>query len=255
MAEEVLTKQEEAAFTDESLKEMVNAGVFFGRKKSRTNPRMKSYILSTRNEIEIIDLNRTKSGLEKATEFLREKVRAGGLVLFVGTQPAAMDIAAVGAEVGMPAVSTRWLGGTLTNFRVISKRIEYYIKLKTDWANNAFEKYTKKERVVIERELHRLDELFNGLAALRVLPTALVVVDPVIHDAAVQEARHLNIPIVAFINTDGDPDEVQHPIAGNTKAKMSINWFLGKIKDAVKEAKSAAPAEAAKNAPTEQKEQ
>lgn len=235
VAEELLTKQDEAVFADESLKELVEAGVFYGRKKSRTNPRMKPFILSTRNEIEIIDLEKTKQNLEKAIEFLKEKVRTGGLVLFVGTQPAAEDVYSVATELGMPVVNTRWLGGTLTNFRVISKRIEYYLKLKADWTNNAFvDKYTKKERVGIERELRRLEELFNGLSTLKTLPAATVIIDPHIHAAAVQEAKILNIPIVAFTNTDGDPDKVNHLVPGNTKAKVSINWFLGQLKDGLK---------------------
>jgi len=254
MAEDVIAKQEEAVLTDELTKDMVDVGLFYGRKKNRTNPKMKNFILGNRNEIEIINLAKTKEQLEKSLAFIKDVVRQGKLVLFVGTQPAAQAITSFKEEFSFPVVATRWLGGTLTNFKVISKRLEYYLKLRSDWAANLFAKYTKKERLIIERELRRLDELLNGIEHLKNLPGAVVVIDPRIHDAAVREAKILKIPVVSLINTDGDPDFVTYPVPGNNKSKSSIEWFLDKVRSAVREGKTLAAAEPQKDSKENKKE-
>ena len=126
------------------LKEMVDTGVFFGRKKSKTNPKMKPFIFGNRGGVEIIDLNKTLEEIERAQGFLREKGRAGGLFLFVGTQRPAVDVVSLARELGAPVVEKRWIGGTLTNFNTIYKRIEYFQKTKNDLATGALDKYTKK---------------------------------------------------------------------------------------------------------------
>ncbi len=217
---------------------MVDAGVFYGRKRSRTHPRMKRFILSNRNEIEIIDLAKTKELLETAQEFIRETMKKRGNILFVGTQPAAVSgVTELAKAFDLPYVTTRWLGGMMTNFRVIGKRIEHYLKLKNDWQNKAFEAYTKKERVGIERELNKLEELFFGLSNFKGLPAALIIIDPNLHMTAVREAKHLRIPVVSFVNTDSDPELVQYPVVGNNKAKMSIDWFLRHLREAFEEGK------------------
>lgn len=229
-------------YPDERFREMIDAGVFYGRKRSKTNPRMQPYILGNRNNIEIIDLGKTTEMLDLALAFLKEKVRSGGILLFAGTQPPAEGIRDVASEFHFPVVVTRWLGGTLTNFRIISKRIEYFKKLKSDWASGAFEKYTKKERLQIERELRRLEELMSGLEDLSALPSVLVVIDPNAHLTAVREARRLGTPIIGLLNTDSNPDFIDYPVPGNTKARTSINWFLDKVRSAIREAKQAAEA-------------
>ncbi len=228
-------------YPDEKFKEMVDAGVFYGRKKSKTHPRMRQYILSTRNNIEIINLNKTVECLETALAFLKEKIRNGGLPLFIGTEPAAEGVKDIAAEFNFPVVATRWLGGTLTNFQIISKRIEYLKKMRSDLSAGVFEKYTKKERLMIEQELKRLVELLGGLENLTVLPDVLIIIDPVLHMTAVREARRLHIPIIAMVNTDGNPELVDYPVPANTKARLSINWFLGKVRDTIKEAKELGP--------------
>jgi small subunit ribosomal protein S2 len=244
--ETLTTKPPEDIVLDEETKAMVDAGVFYGRKRSKTHPKMKQYIAGNRNEIEIINLQKTGEMLEAALNFLKETAMRGGAVLFVGTQPAALGIAALAKGFGYPVVTNRWLGGTLTNFKVISKRIEYYKKLKGDWEKNAFENYTKKERLVIERELHKLDELLSGLETLIALPAAMVLIDPAPHQAALREARLLKIPIVSLLSTDADPESVDYPVPGNCKAQLGINWFLGKVGAALESAKQARVAEAAK---------
>lgn len=237
------TKVEEVQ-VDESLRGLIDAGVFYGRKKSRTHPKMKDAILSNRNGIEIINLEKTKIGLEKALAFLAEKARQGGTIMFVGTQPQAGEVASVGAELQMPYIDSRWLGGTLTNNKVILSRIDYYKKLKHDFEHNLLEKYTKKERLMMEKELIRMKEFMAGLEAYTSLPQVLVVVDPQVHSIAVHEARHMHIPVVAFINTDGDPDLINYPVIGNTKARTSVSWFLGNVKDTIKAARLSMPAAA-----------
>lgn len=233
--ETAVTNGAEIFAADPSLKEMIDAGVFFGRMRTRTNPKMREYILTTRNNVEIINIEKTKELMEKAQEFVKGKAKDGAMFLFAGTQPAASDaILALAQEFKMPAVITRWLGGTLTNFKVISKRLEYYKKLKSDWENQAFRnKYTKKERLGIEKELEKLTVEMESLAPMTERPKVLIVIDPNLHLAAVKEAIKLNIPVVSFINTDVNPDLITYPIPGNNKAKMSVDWFLGKIKEAM----------------------
>lgn len=229
-------------YPEGAFKELTDAGVFLGRKKTKTHPRMRPYILTTRNEIEIISLQKTTEGVEKASAFIKEKIRNGGTIVAVGTQPQAAEaITAFAKELDIPYVNVRWLGGLITNFKVLSKRIEYYKKLKMELGSGALvDKYTKKERLGFERELRRLEELFGGLGNYAAIPSILLVIDPNPHMTAVKEAKLMGIPVVSYVNTDLDPEIVDYPIVGNTKARMSISWFLGKMKEAIKEGKAAA---------------
>lgn len=240
-------------YQEERFKALMDAGVFYGRKRTKTNPRMRPSILATRNDIEIIDLEKTLESLEGALKFISEKVKAKGTILAVGTQPQAVEgVLKLAKEFGMPYVTVRWLGGLLTNFKVLSKRIEYYKKLKSDLKTGGLEKYTKKERLGFERETRRMEELFGGLENYAALPDALLVIDPNSHLAAVREARKLKIPVVAYVNTDADPDFTNYPVVGNTKARTSVNWFLEKVGDAIREAGKVTmqvPAEPAEEAP------
>ena len=226
-------------YSGERFKELIEAGVFFGRKRTKTNPRMRPYILVTRNEMEIIDLEKTLEGLEHALLFLKEKVRSGATVLVVGTQPQAVEgVIKLAQEFNMPFVTVRWLGGLLTNFKILSKRNDYYKKLKADLRSGGLEKYTKKERLGFERETRRLEELFGGLEHYLALPDVLLVIDPNMHTTAVREAKRLKIPIVAYVNTDADPDLAEYSVIGNTKARKSVNWFLEQVAETVREAKT-----------------
>lgn len=242
MAEELILQKQEELLADPAFKEMIEAGVFYGRKKSKTHPRMKQFILGNRNGIEIINLLKTKEMLEAALNSLKEKAASGAPILFIATQPPAENAVKVALEMGIPAVGVRWLGGTLTNFKVIQSRIEYFKKLKSDWESGSFEKYTKKERLRIERELRRLEELFSSLENMTVLPEILIMIDANLHRTAVREARRMKIPVVAFTNTDSDPAEIDWPVLGNTRAKTSIDWFMSKIKEVLAEAKNKAEA-------------
>lgn len=247
MAEEVIEQTNEANLAeDPEMAAMAEAGVFYGRTKQKTYPRMRPYILTTRNGIEIINLGKTLEKLEEAMAFVKIKVAAKAPVLLVGAQPAAADgITKLVKEFNIPGVSVRWLGGTLTNFKVISKRIEYFKKLKSDFAAGAFkEKYTKKEQLGIQKELVKLEELLSGLESMTVRPEVLVVIDPNAHKAAIREARRLGIPIVAYASTDLNPDDVDYLVPGNTKARTSVNWFLDKLAIAIREGQKEALAAA-----------
>lgn len=213
---------------------MMDAGVFYGSTRTKTHPRMKRFVAANRNEIEIIDLEKTIEMAERAAEVIAAKGKGEGSVLLVGTQPHAQEGTKELAEAfGFPYVTTRWLGGTLTNYEVISKRIEWYKKLKQDKAAGVFEKYTKKEQLDIAKQIEKLQGTLGGLEKMIGRPQLLVLVDPVVHHTALREARRMKIPVVAFVSTNCDPDEISYPVVGNTKAKASVAWFLERVRDAV----------------------
>ena len=251
---EATTAQNEAAIGphQEAIRAMMDAGVFYGRKKSRTHPRMRNFILHNRNGIGIINLYKTLEVLEEASKLLTAKSHEGGSVVIVATQPAFNDLVEkFGADHKVAYVCKRWLGGTLTNYQIISKRIEYYRQLKKNWETNAFEKYTKKERVGIERELNRLHEFFSGLDTVNKLPDLMIVIDPTLHAIAVREARQLKIPVIALTNVDSNPDLLDYPVVGNNKSRESVKWFLDQMTLAFNVKKPAAPAPVAAPAAAE----
>ncbi|MFA6354517.1 MAG: 30S ribosomal protein S2 [Candidatus Paceibacterota bacterium] len=239
MEEDLNLNKSADLFPEESLKELVEAGVFYGRKKSKVNPKMKTYVLMNRGGIEIINLYKTLESMEKAIAFVREKMKGGGFPLVVATQPAAHQLIDMAKESGFPYVAKRWLGGTLTNFRIITQRINYFKKLKADMAAGVFEKYTKKERVKIESEIERMTDFFGGLETLNRLPDFVIAVDSNLHSTAVREAKRMKIPTVVFANIDSNPDELDYLVPGNNKSRKSIGWFLGEIKKAIEEGKKA----------------
>jgi small subunit ribosomal protein S2 len=220
------------------IQELINTGLFYGRKKTKTHPRMRSFIFGSKNNFEIINLNKTIEKIEEAYNFLKEKAREGGIFLFVGTQPSARNMEEIIKEINAPHISNRWIGGLLTNFNMIAKRINFFKKLREDIKSGALEKYTKKERVRIQKEFDKLEKLFGGLENLTELPKVVIIVDPVIHSTAVREANRLNIPIIALINTDGNPELIDFPVPGNTKSTLGVDWFLNKVKQAIIEGKN-----------------
>lgn len=215
-----------------TLKEMMLAGLMYGHKKFKTNPKFKQYIYTTRNGIEIIDLDQTLSFLESAIKFLKEQIKEGKLILLVAIQPAAKEaVENLAKKFNFSYINERWIGGLLTNFKVISQRIEYFKKVQADFEKGEFEKYTKKERVMINRNIFRMKKMFTGLENLTRLPDIIFVIDTVLkgHATAIHEAKKIGIPIVAVLDSDDDPSSVNYPIPANDHTKMSIDWIINKI--------------------------
>ena len=221
------------------VEEMIEAGVLFGRKHSRTNPKMNKFIFSTRRGIDLIDLLQTKQLLDEAGDFLKEKIEEGSTILVVSTKPNIKDMVLNFIEkYKFPYVTERWLGGTLTNHKTISKRTEYLRQLRADKESGELDKYTKKERLMLDRQLEKLERLFGGIEKMTGLPAALLVFDVAEHETAIKEAIRMNIPIVGLINTDGDPRPIKHPIPCNDNARSSVAWVLGKLEVKLDQAQS-----------------
>ncbi len=212
--------------------EMVDAGVLHGRKHSCINPKMGRYILSTRRGVDIFDIQQTWQLLNKALDFLKATMEKGLPILVVGAKPASRGLVeSFARRFNFPFVTERWLGGTLTNFKTIFKRVDYFKKLRSEKEAGALEKYTKKERLIIDRRLEKMKRFFGGVENLNQLPAVLIVVDVNEHGTAVREANKLHIPVVGLVNTDGNPDQIKYVIPCNDNARMSISWILGKISD------------------------
>ncbi len=208
---------------DVSMKQLLEAGVHFGHQTRRWNPKMRKYIFAERNGIYIIDLQKTLRLLEEAYEFARDTSHAGGRVLFVGTKKQAQ--AAVEEEAtraGAFYVTTRWLGGTLTNFETIKMNIDRLKAIEEMEEDGSLAKYNKKERLQFQKEKDRLTKLYRGIRDMRRLPQMVFLVDPRREAIALREANRLGIPVVALVDTNCDPDPVDHVIPGNDDAIRSI---------------------------------
>lgn len=215
--------------------EMLKAGVHFGHKKSKRNPKMIDYIYTVRNGINIIDLVQTKQKLEDSMEYVKNISSKGGVILFVGTKrqaKAAVKEAAI--RCGMPYVSERWLGGTFTNFDKIYPGVERYKDiLKQNEAGELEKKYTKKEVGEIRRDIKRMDVKYGGIKEMRKLPDAIFVVDVIEEETAIAEAKAKKVPIVAIVDTNTDPTFITKPIPSNDDAMRSIELIVNAIADAV----------------------
>ncbi|MGQ9628454.1 MAG: 30S ribosomal protein S2 [Anaerolineae bacterium] len=221
-----------------AMKALLEAGVHFGHRTRRWNPKMKSYIFTERNGIHIIDLQQTIIGLEEAYNKVKEVASDGGLILFVGTKKQAQEsIASEAQRCGMPYVNQRWLGGTLTNFRTIRQRVDYMLALEARKERGELEQLPKKEAQKLERELIRLNRRLGGLREMRRLPNAVFVVDTRRESLTVKEANTLRIPIVAMVDTNCDPDPVDYIIPANDDAIRAIKLITERIADAVLEGK------------------
>lgn len=217
-----------------SMKQLLEAGVHFGHQTRRWNPKMKPYIFTERNGIYIIDLQKTVRKVDEAYAFLRDVSAQGGQVLFVGTKKQAQDAVAEEAKrCGQFYVNQRWLGGILTNFATIRRRIRRLTELKQQEAEGAWARLPKKEIAVLVRERTKLEKYLGGIEGMRELPQALFVVDPRKEHIAVTEARKMGIPIVAIVDTNCDPDEVDYIIPGNDDAIRAVRLLTAKMADAI----------------------
>jgi small subunit ribosomal protein S2 len=219
-----------------SMKELLEAGVHFGHQTKRWNPKMKKYLFGERNGIYIIDLQKTMETFEKAWEYIKAVSEKGESVLFVGTKRQAAETIREEAErSGMFYVNHRWLGGTLTNFQTIRKSINRLKQLERMQSDGKFEGLSKKEALHLTREIDKLNRVLVGIKEMDRLPGAVVVVDTKRERIAVREARRLGIPVLALVDTNCDPDEVDFPIPGNDDAIRAIKLITSRLADAVRD--------------------
>jgi small subunit ribosomal protein S2 len=216
-----------------SMKSLLEAGSHFGHQTNRWNPKMKPFIFTARNGIHILDLQKTITGLTAAYHFVVETVASGNKILFVGTKKQAQEaVAEEAARSSQLYITQRWLGGTLTNFVTIRKRLRYLADLEAQRDRGDFVRLTKAEGLKLEEEIGKLNRVFSGLKTMERLPGALFIVDPHKESLAVQEARKVGLPIVAMVDTNCDPDLIDYVIPCNDDAIRSIRLITGKIADA-----------------------
>lgn len=222
-----------------TMKALLESGVHFGHRTNKWNPKMRSYIFTERNGIHIIDLQQTVQMLDEAYEFVRDNVANGGTILFVGTKRQAQDTIREEAErCGMPYVNERWLGGTITNWFTIQKRIFELERLERMRDSGQLDLLTKKEGLMIERDIERLDKRLHGIRTMKRLPDMLFVVDIMREDTAVHEANLKEIPVLAMVDTNCDPRNIDYIIPSNDDAIRAIKLLVGKMADAVMEGKA-----------------
>ncbi|WP_428908637.1 30S ribosomal protein S2 [Niallia sp. Krafla_26] len=221
-----------------SMKQLLEAGVHFGHQTRRWNPKMKKYIFTERNGIYIIDLQKTVKKVEEAYKWVKELAANGGTILFVGTKKQAQDsVKEEAIRSGMYYVNHRWLGGTLTNFETIQKRIARLKEIERMEEDGTFDVLPKKEVVQLKKQQERLEKFLGGIKDMKQLPDALFIIDPRKERIAVAEAHKLNIPIVGMVDTNCDPDEIDVVIPANDDAIRAVKLLTGKMADAILEAK------------------
>jgi small subunit ribosomal protein S2 len=219
-----------------SMKQLLEAGVHFGHQTRRWNPKMDKFIFTERNGIYIIDLQKTVKKVDEAYNYIKSVAENGGTILFVGTKKQAQDsVQEEAARCGMYFINQRWLGGTLTNFQTIQKRIDRLHKLEKMSEDGTFELLPKKEVIILNKEKDRLSKFLGGISHMKKLPSALFIIDPRKERIAVAEARKLGIPIVGIVDTNCDPDEIDYVIPGNDDAIRAVKLLTSKMADAIVE--------------------
>ncbi|HVS79489.1 MAG TPA: 30S ribosomal protein S2 [Candidatus Paceibacterota bacterium] len=229
----------EATTTNPKVEELFKAGAHFGFVRSRRHPSAKPFIYGTKNRIEIFDLEKTAEELDKAASYIKEIAKGNGTVLFVGGKSEAREAIKSAAEsLDMPYVAGRWIGGTLTNFSEIKKRVAKLEDLTNQKQKGELAKYTKKERLLIDREIENLHRFFSGLANLKDKPAVMFVIDAKHEHIAVAEAKTMGVPVVALCGSDCNFGEVDYAIPGNDSSVPSVKYFVERIAAAYKEGKS-----------------
>ena len=229
-----MTTEEKTTPQGGLVKALFNVGAHLGYSKGRRHASMKSFIFGSKGKTDIIDLTKVEEVMEETLEFVRAQGAQNKKLLFVGGKPEIRDIVRrVAEELDMPYVAGRWLGGTLTNFSEIKKRTKRLAELTDERDTGTLaQKYTKKERVLIDREIADLEEKFSGISSMERVPDVVVAVDTRAEDIAVREANTLNIPVVGILNSDCDRSLVSHPLIGNDAARESVDFFLRQVVDA-----------------------
>jgi small subunit ribosomal protein S2 len=223
-------KVEEIKVDNKAITDLFEVGAHYGYGRSRRHPSVGDFIFGSKNKTDIFDLEKTSVSLESALEYIKKLGESKGTLLFVGGKNEAREIVKNAAEkINMPYVAGRWIGGSLTNFPIIRKRVDTMLSLKDQMEKGELAKYTKKERLMISRDIERLDNFFHGLVTLTSLPKALFIVDPRKEDTALKEAKKLNIPVVALCGSDNNIKTVDHAILGNDSARKSIEYFVNQV--------------------------
>lgn len=223
-----------------SLKDLLEAGAHFGHQARRWNPKMEDYLFEVRDGIHVFDLVKTKEGLEKAADFVRELTAQGGQIIFVGTKRQAQAIIKEEAKkAGMPFVDRRWLGGTVTNWQEIKKRIDHLIEMREQKEKGEYKKYTKKEQLLLDREMEKLEKKMGGLVSLEDLPAAIFMVDTKTEEIAIREAKMKDIPVVAIVDSNSNPDLVDYLIPANDDAVGAIKLIVSVIGEAARSGREA----------------
>jgi small subunit ribosomal protein S2 len=222
-----------------TIKQLLEAGAHFGHQTGRWHPRMKNYIFTKRNGIHIIDLEKTAAKLDEACNYVRQVVAEGGTILFVGTKKQAQEsIVEEAKRCGMYYVDQRWLGGMLTNFTTIQSRIDHLVRLEDQHSRGEFGRLSKKEVLKIGEEIEKLNKQMGGFKEMTSLPSAIFIIDPIKEKIALAEAKRMGIPVVAIVDTNCNPDEIDYPIPANDDAIRAIKLVCGKIADSVLEGKA-----------------
>jgi small subunit ribosomal protein S2 len=223
---------------DVSLKELIESGAHFGHQSRRWNPKMQPYLYGVQEGVHIFDLTKTKEALLEALDFLKKQAGEGKVILLVGTKKQAKGkVREVAEAVGTPYVSERWLGGTLTNFEQIKKSIDKLAKMKEEKTSGIYQKFTKKERLLLQREIDRLERFLGGLSTLSALPDVLVVVDTHKEVGVIKEANKKGVTTVGIVDSNSDPTVVDYPIPMNDDATKALEYVIGKVGEAIAEGK------------------
>ncbi len=238
-----------------SLEEMIDTGAHFGHQTRRWNPKMEEYIYGVENGVHVFDLTKTKPLLESALEFITKSVKEGKVVLLLGTKKQIKDkVAEVAQEVGVPYVNERWLGGTISNFGQMLKSVKKMEEMKANMASGAYDKYTKRERLLIDREITRLERFFEGIKTLSKIPDIVFIVDTKREAGAVHEANERKIPVIGIVDTNADPDLIDYPIPMNDDAKAAVEYVLNLVKEAISAGKKiSSPKKQAKSVKAKEK--
>lgn len=241
-------KTESTPRVNVTLKDLLEAGCHFGHQSRRWNPKMEPYLYAVRDGIHIFDLAKTKERLEAAINFIRETAASGGTVVFVGTKRQARAIVKEEAQkISIPYVAERWLGGTLTNWTQVKKSVDKLTSMIEKERTGEYKKYTKKEQLLINREIKRLERFFGSLVPLKDMPAALFIVDTKKEVAAMREAKKKDIPVVAIVDSNSDPSSVDYVIPANDDAVGSVKLIVSALASAVAEGKKAFEKKAKKN--------
>lgn len=227
--------------------DMFKAGVHYGYSRRSRHPKTKPYIFTTKNNVEIFDLEKVDGKIKEVEEFVRGLAKEGKIILFIGTKPEAKEaVIETAKDINMPFCIERWLGGTFTNFSNIRKRMDYFEGLKETKTTDKWLKYTKKERSEFDKDLEKMERFFGGLVSLKKKPDAVVIIDAKYEEVAKDEALKSAVTVISLINSDNNPTGIDYPVIGNDATRSSIKYFLGRVAKAYKAGRATAVIEAPK---------